>query len=193
MATEYVQHRDGNIYVGPSRVTIDSVVINWQAGLTPEQIQASFPSLSLAYVYGTIAYYLEHQDEIDAWLREGEELWERVSLRSGAIWRHTCTSESAVSWTTDDYSVRDMRPDGHGDCRMHFGNSCIALMPQLGKVGTCNSPRNVPYSLRYGMQSGMQVLWMGLARAEAALSEAQVQRRRSGIRETFRAVLPSKQ
>jgi uncharacterized protein (DUF433 family) len=77
MATEYVQHRDGNIYVGPSRVTIDSVVINWQAGLTPEQIQASFPSLSLAYVYGTIAYYLEHQDEIDAWIHEGEELYEQ--------------------------------------------------------------------------------------------------------------------
>jgi len=77
MATGYVQHRDGNIYVGLSRVTIDSVVINWQAGLTPEQIQASFPSLSLAYVYGTIAYYLEHQREIDAWLREGEELWRR--------------------------------------------------------------------------------------------------------------------
>jgi uncharacterized protein (DUF433 family) len=77
MATEYVQHRDGNIYVGPSRVTIDSVIINWQAGRTPEQIHESFPTVPLAYIYGTIAHYLEHQEEIDAWLREGEELWRR--------------------------------------------------------------------------------------------------------------------
>ncbi len=74
MATEYVQHRDGNIYVGPSRVTIDSVVARWQAGRTPEQIHESFPTVPLAYIYGTIAYYLEHQDEIDAWIRETDEL-----------------------------------------------------------------------------------------------------------------------
>src|SRR5579863_10338752 len=77
MGTEYVQHRDGNIYVGPSRVTIDSVVINWRDNKrTPEQIHESFPSVPLANIYGAIAYYLDHQDEIDAWIREGEEIYE---------------------------------------------------------------------------------------------------------------------
>jgi uncharacterized protein (DUF433 family) len=60
LATEYVQRRDGNIYIGPSRVTIDSVVAIWQAGRTPEQIHESFPTAPLAYVYGAIAYHLGH-------------------------------------------------------------------------------------------------------------------------------------
>ena len=123
MATEYVQHRDGNIYVGPSRVTIDSVVINWQAGMTPEQIQASFPSLSLAYVYGTIAYYLEHQDEIDAWIREGEELWRRgwevtKKIHAGWIARNResleaigVTLESEPSSSAEEMSERKMDAD----------------------------------------------------------------------------------
>ena len=85
MGTEYVQHRDGNIYVGPSRVTIDSVVINWRDNKrTPEQIHESFPSVPLANIYGAIAYYLDHQDEIDAWIREGEEIYERERLADQA-------------------------------------------------------------------------------------------------------------
>ena len=75
--TTYVRARDGNLYVGASRVTLDSVVIPWQAGATPEAIQADFPTLPLADIYGAIAYYLGHRDEVDAWLREGDELYAR--------------------------------------------------------------------------------------------------------------------
>lgn len=60
-----------------SRVTLDSILIPWQAGQTPEQIQADFPSVPLADVYGAIAYYLRNREEVDAWLREGDELYER--------------------------------------------------------------------------------------------------------------------
>lgn len=74
MGTEYVQARNGNLYVGPSRVTFDSIVTLWKSGVTPEAIQADFPTVPLAYVYGTIAYYLEHQEEMDHWLRETEEI-----------------------------------------------------------------------------------------------------------------------
>ncbi|HEX6817939.1 MAG TPA: DUF433 domain-containing protein [Ktedonobacterales bacterium] len=84
MGTEYVQHRDGNIYVGPSRVTIDSVVIHWRNGQTPEQIHESFPTVPLANIYGAIAYYLEHQDEINEWIREGQEIFERERLADRA-------------------------------------------------------------------------------------------------------------
>jgi len=90
MSTEYVQHRDGNIYVGPSRVTIDTVIINWRDnGRTPEQIHESFPTVPLAHIYGAIAYYLDHKDEIDEWLREGEVLWQQgwqESQRAHADW-----------------------------------------------------------------------------------------------------------
>lgn len=73
----YVRAQDGNLYVGESRVTLDSILIPWQAGQTPEQIQADFPGVPLADIYGAIAYYLRNREEVDAWLREGDKLYER--------------------------------------------------------------------------------------------------------------------
>jgi uncharacterized protein (DUF433 family) len=77
VTTTYVQARDGNLYVGSSRVTLDSVIVPWQAGQTPEAIHADFPTIPLSDIYGAIAYYLEHRAELDAWLRECDELYER--------------------------------------------------------------------------------------------------------------------
>lgn len=75
MGSAYVQARGGNFYVGQSRVTLDSVILLWQSGQSPEAIQRDFPSVPLAAVYGTIAYYLEHQPELDRYLRDAEGLW----------------------------------------------------------------------------------------------------------------------
>ncbi len=74
MSSTYIEVRDGNLYVGPSRVTVESVIARWQSGRTPEEIHAGFPSVPLVAVYGTITYYLEHKDELDAFFRETEEL-----------------------------------------------------------------------------------------------------------------------
>lgn len=76
MSKDYVQARDGNLYVGPSRVTLDSIIVAWQMGQTPEAIHDDFPTVPLSDIYGAIAYYLEHQIELDRWLREGEEQYE---------------------------------------------------------------------------------------------------------------------
>ena len=73
-----VRAQDGNLYVGTSRVTLDSILIPWQAGQTPEQIQADYPGVPLADIYGAIAYYLRNREEVDAWLHEGEEQYERL-------------------------------------------------------------------------------------------------------------------
>jgi uncharacterized protein (DUF433 family) len=82
MSREYVQARGGNLYVGPSRVTLDSIIIPWQMGQSLEDIQRDFPSIPLASVYGAVAYYLEHRVELDQWLREGEERY--VAQRNAA-------------------------------------------------------------------------------------------------------------
>lgn len=76
MSNDYVQARDGNLYVGPSRVTLDSIIVAWQMGQTPEAIHDDFPTVPQSDIYGAIAYYLEHQIELDRWLREGEEQYE---------------------------------------------------------------------------------------------------------------------
>jgi len=43
----------------------------------PETTRQSFPSLTLEQVYGAIAFYLGHQADVDANIREGEEELER--------------------------------------------------------------------------------------------------------------------
>lgn len=69
---------DGVIRVGPTRVTIDSVVHAFQDGATAEEIVYRYPTLELANVYEAIAYYLRHREEVDAYLaqrgREAEEV-----------------------------------------------------------------------------------------------------------------------
>jgi hypothetical protein len=40
------------------------VVIGFQEGESPQQIVQSFPTLTLAQVYGAIAYYLENEKMI---------------------------------------------------------------------------------------------------------------------------------
>ena len=56
MVSAYVQARDGNLYLGSSRVTLETVIVSWQAEQAPEQIHASFPQLPLVAIYGAITY-----------------------------------------------------------------------------------------------------------------------------------------
>lgn len=62
----------GTIRIADSRVTLDSVVYQYKLGAAPEQIVRSFPSLNLVDVYLTIAYYLAHREEVEAYLRQQE-------------------------------------------------------------------------------------------------------------------------
>jgi hypothetical protein len=71
----YVQRRNDNWYVGDSRVEVYSVIAAWLQGFSPEEAQSSFPVLSLTEVYGTILYYLEHRDELDAFFRRMDALY----------------------------------------------------------------------------------------------------------------------
>lgn len=42
---------------------------------SPETIRDSFPALTLAQVYGAIAYYLDHQSESEAYLQRLDQKW----------------------------------------------------------------------------------------------------------------------
>lgn len=67
MAKEYIEKRDGGYYVAGTRVSLDSIVHCFNEGLSPEAILEEFHSLTLAQVFGAIAYYLENQPAIDAY------------------------------------------------------------------------------------------------------------------------------
>ena len=71
----------GAVRVGGTRVLLELVVWAFQDGATPEAIALGYPSLALADVYATVAYYLRHPQEIDGYLAERERLGERVRER----------------------------------------------------------------------------------------------------------------
>src|SRR5260370_21147907 len=66
------QDADGSVRVTGSRVTLDTLVSAFRRGNTAEQIQDSFPTLSLSQIYGTIAWYIDHQNEAEEYIRDRE-------------------------------------------------------------------------------------------------------------------------
>lgn len=71
--SEYIEQRNGGFYIAGTRVSLDSIVYSFKAGDSPETIRQNFSSLTLEQVYGAITFYLAHEHEVDANIREGEE------------------------------------------------------------------------------------------------------------------------
>jgi len=68
----------GVLRVGPTRVTLDVVLVAFRAGAGAEEIVHQFPTLKLADVYSVIAYSLNHRAEVDAYLSKRKELAEQT-------------------------------------------------------------------------------------------------------------------
>jgi len=75
--SEYIEQRNSGFYVAGTRVSLDSIVYSFKAGDSPETIRQNFSSLTLEQVYGAIAFYLAHEQEVGANIREGEAEIER--------------------------------------------------------------------------------------------------------------------
>lgn len=70
---QYVEYRDGEYLITGSRVLLDSLVYDFREGRSSESLRQAFPTLTLAEVFGALAFYLDHQAEIDAYLTRREE------------------------------------------------------------------------------------------------------------------------
>lgn len=55
---------------------MDSVIYAYKKGELPEAIVRKFPNLTLARVYGAIAFYLDNQAEIENYLKQNEIAFE---------------------------------------------------------------------------------------------------------------------
>jgi uncharacterized protein (DUF433 family) len=75
---EYVEKRNGGYYVAGSRVSLASIVAQFEEGASPETIRQNFPTLSLEQVYGSIAYFLAHQDEVESYLQKLDNKWNEL-------------------------------------------------------------------------------------------------------------------
>jgi len=79
--SEYIEPRNGGYYVAGTRISLDSIVYSFNAGQSPEAIQEDFPSLKRAQIYGAIAFYLDHQAEIDKYLEETAREFEANAIQ----------------------------------------------------------------------------------------------------------------
>ena len=80
MISEYVEQRDGGYYITGTRISLDSVVYSFHEGNSPEVIQENFPLLKPAQIYGAIAFYLDHQAELDEHLASSEQACEANTI-----------------------------------------------------------------------------------------------------------------
>lgn len=75
----------GAIRVGNSRVLLEMVIRSFQDGASPESIVHRYSTLSLSDVYNTIGYYLRHQDAVEAYLSQREQLAESIQQRLSSV------------------------------------------------------------------------------------------------------------
>jgi uncharacterized protein (DUF433 family) len=82
---EYIVKRpgycDGKAAIGATRVRVNNVVFLHKLGRTVDQIRSEYPDLTHAQVYAALAYYHDHQGEIEAELAEDEGADERYEHR----------------------------------------------------------------------------------------------------------------
>ena len=66
-----------------TRVTVRAIAGYYQMGMDVDEILATLPHLSPAQAHTALAYYFDHQDEIDADLRDdsNEEKWSRKVIQ----------------------------------------------------------------------------------------------------------------
>lgn len=87
--SEFIYNRTaaGVIRVGSTRVSLDSVIIAFKQGHSPEEIALDFDSLTLADVYSAINYYLQHKDEVEQYLaqrsKQNEQLRKEIETEFG--------------------------------------------------------------------------------------------------------------
>lgn len=71
--------------VGATRVTLERIVTAFLQGATAEEITARYDALDLGDVYATIAYYLQHREEVDAYVAEQRRAAEKVRAENADL------------------------------------------------------------------------------------------------------------
>jgi hypothetical protein len=61
-------------------ISLESVIHQFKEGLSVETIQREcFPALTLEQAYGVCTYYLRHRQDVEKYLREAEQDFDRLS------------------------------------------------------------------------------------------------------------------
>ena len=65
-----------------SRITVSHIVIDYRAGMTPEEMLEDRPHLSLAKIYAALAYYHANKAEIDRDIEAYYQACEQLAVES---------------------------------------------------------------------------------------------------------------
>lgn len=85
--------------IGSTRVSLDSVILAFKQGYSPEEIALDFDSVTLGEVYSAINYYLQHKSEVDKYLAERAAQAEELRLEVEARFDPQSIRESLLSKT----------------------------------------------------------------------------------------------
>jgi len=69
---------DGVVRVSGTRVTLDTLVAVFKQGATAEEIVYRYPSLRLGDVYASIAFYLNHQEDVETYLQQRQQQGQEI-------------------------------------------------------------------------------------------------------------------
>jgi uncharacterized protein (DUF433 family) len=75
-----VENEAGDILLEGSHIFLEHIIEAFQQGNHPEDIQQSFPSISLADIYAVIAYYLRHRDKVERYMAKQAEHAEQAMV-----------------------------------------------------------------------------------------------------------------
>jgi uncharacterized protein (DUF433 family) len=78
---------DGVIRVSGTRVTLDSILLAFNEGATPEEIALPYPSVPLADIYHLIGYCLRHPAEMEEYFGRHQRESLEVRQQNEARWR----------------------------------------------------------------------------------------------------------
>jgi uncharacterized protein (DUF433 family) len=71
---DFVESRDGSLYLIGSRVPLAHLAREFQHGEPPEAIRSHYPTLSLEQVYGAVTFYLGNKEEVEKDIAERERI-----------------------------------------------------------------------------------------------------------------------
>jgi uncharacterized protein (DUF433 family) len=74
----YLAEEDGALRIKGTRVGLEPIVAGFQEGESPEKIAEGFPTVTLAQVYGAIAYYLDNKQLIEEWMAESQRELDQI-------------------------------------------------------------------------------------------------------------------
>ncbi|HZS47159.1 MAG TPA: DUF433 domain-containing protein [Blastocatellia bacterium] len=71
MTNDFVTKIDDAYRIAGTRISLDSIVIDFLNGLSPQAIADNFQELSIEQINGATAFYLQNRAEIDAYIEQG--------------------------------------------------------------------------------------------------------------------------